>query len=239
VRALRLLRDGDYEKASGLYSRIEAESVRLKIGEPCLVPWARSAVSAHIGRGRPDQAEAVLGWLAGPVHALPCRWPRIAAHVGSAALAEAEHDRDAAEAHLQAALVLHHEVDLPLERVETLLHWGSFLRRAGRVADARDALRQAMTLTDASGARWLGRHVAEELAVAGGRRSRRASDALTPQEQRVAALAATGRSSREIALQLSLSVRTVETHLHRVYAKLGIHSHRELMARMPPGPKVT
>jgi DNA-binding CsgD family transcriptional regulator/tetratricopeptide (TPR) repeat protein len=240
VRALRLLREGDHEEASGLYSRLGAESARLKIGEPCLVPWARAAVGAHLGRGRPDEAEAVLAWLAGPAYALPCRWPRIAAHAGRAAQAEAANDRDGAESHLRAALALHDEVDLPLERVETLLQWGSFLRRAGRVADARDALRQAMTLTDATGATWLGRSVAEELAVAGGRRSRRAApDALTPQEGRVAALAGTGRSSREIAGQLSLSVRTVETHLHRVYAKLGIHSQRELMARMSPGPKVT
>ena len=46
----------------------------------------------------------------------------------------------------------------------------------------------------------------------------------------MARLAVTGRSSAEIAGQLSLSVRTIETHLGRVYAKLGIHSQRELMA---------
>ena len=64
----------------------------------------------------------------------------------------------------------------------------------------------------------------------GRRRPRESPDSLTPQEQRVAELAGAGRSCREIASQLSLSIRTIETHLHRIYAKLGIHSQRALMA---------
>jgi tetratricopeptide (TPR) repeat protein len=230
TRALRRLREGDHEAACGLYDQLEAESVRLAIGEPCLVPWARSAVTAYLGQGRREQAEIVLRWLEGATHRLPCRWPRIAAHVGRAGLAEAEGHRGVAESHFRAALTLHDEVDLPLERVETLLQWGSFLRRAGQVADARDALRQAIAVTDATGARWLARAVVEELTVAGGRRGRRGDpDALTAQEQRVADLAATGRSARQIAGQLSVSARTVET----------LHSHRELRARMRSGPKDT
>ena len=44
------------------------------------------------------------------------------------------------------------------------------------------------------------------------------------------ALAATGAGNPQIARQLSVSVSTVETHLERIYAKLGIHSRRELIA---------
>jgi DNA-binding CsgD family transcriptional regulator len=51
---------------------------------------------------------------------------------------------------------------------------------------------------------------------------------LTPREQRVARLAAEGRATPEIARDLNLSAKTVETHLFRVYRKLGIRSRAEL-----------
>jgi DNA-binding NarL/FixJ family response regulator len=91
---------------------------------------------------------------------------------------------------------------------------------------------------EASGAEWLAGQARDELRVAGGRRRRRHEDPsrLTAQEQRVAELAATGATNPEIARQFYLSVSTVETHLERVYAKLGIHSRRELMARSPGPP---
>ncbi|GAA3758264.1 LuxR family transcriptional regulator [Plantactinospora mayteni] len=55
-----------------------------------------------------------------------------------------------------------------------------------------------------------------------------ASPTLTARENEVAALAATGLPNREIATRLVVSARTVESHLARVYRKLGIGSRREL-----------
>lgn len=55
---------------------------------------------------------------------------------------------------------------------------------------------------------------------------------LTPTERRVAALVAAGRSNKEIASELFVTVRTVETHLTKVYAKLGVHSRTELVSRL-------
>ncbi len=55
-----------------------------------------------------------------------------------------------------------------------------------------------------------------------------AIDMLTSRERDVAALAAYGVSNAEIAQRLGLSIRTVETHLQRVYTKLGIHGRAEL-----------
>ncbi len=231
LRALRHFHEGRLDQACALYARLEAETARLGIAEPCLVPWARRAVTALVGHGRHVDAERVQAWVEGCSNRLPCRWPRIAAEVGRAVLAESGDDHLAAETHLRAALTLHGEVDLALEHVETLLHWGAFLRRTGRVVDGRGALRQALLLAERSGSLWLAGQVEKELTVARGRRRPRESpDSLTPQEQRVAELAGAGRSCREIASQLSLSIRTIETHLHRIYAKLGIHSQRALMA---------
>jgi DNA-binding CsgD family transcriptional regulator len=53
---------------------------------------------------------------------------------------------------------------------------------------------------------------------------------LTPTEQQVAQLAATGRTNREIAQELFITVKTVEANLSRVYRKLGVHSRAELIA---------
>lgn len=55
---------------------------------------------------------------------------------------------------------------------------------------------------------------------------------LSSRERDVAELAATGLSSRAIALRLTLSERTIENHLQRIYAKLGLHSRAELIARV-------
>ena len=51
---------------------------------------------------------------------------------------------------------------------------------------------------------------------------------LTRREREIAGLAATGASSRDIAEQLYLSVRTVDNHLSRVYVKLGVRGRHEL-----------
>jgi DNA-binding CsgD family transcriptional regulator len=55
---------------------------------------------------------------------------------------------------------------------------------------------------------------------------------LTETERRVAELAATGRTNREVAQELFMSPKTVGANLERVYRKLGIKSRAELGARM-------
>jgi DNA-binding NarL/FixJ family response regulator len=54
---------------------------------------------------------------------------------------------------------------------------------------------------------------------------------LTPTEERVAGLVAEGRSNKEVAEALFVSVRTVEANLTRIYSKLGIRSRTELASR--------
>jgi DNA-binding NarL/FixJ family response regulator len=60
---------------------------------------------------------------------------------------------------------------------------------------------------------------------------------LTPSEQRVAELAASGMTNRDVAAALFISPKTVEANLSRVYHKLGIRSRAELGRRVGPAPE--
>jgi DNA-binding CsgD family transcriptional regulator len=231
----RRLREGAAAEACEYYARLEATIDRMGIGEPCLPPWPRHAIGAYLAAGRVGDAERVLAWVQDRAQLMPCRFPRIAAAVGHAWLAELHGDYDTAQAGFDQALALHQEVDLPVEHAETLLGYGGFLRRRGQTARARRVLARAIEVAGAAQAGWLAGLAHTELRVAGGRRRRPAPRELTAQEGRVAALAGTGASNRQIARQLSVSVSTVETHLERIYAKLGIHSRHELIAAAARG----
>ncbi len=227
----RRLRDGAAAEACEYYTRLEATVDRMGIGEPCLPPWSRHAISAYLAAGRTGDAERVLAWVDDAAQRLPCRFPKIVVVTGRARLAEVGGDRDAAHHHFSDALALHKQVDLPVEHAETLLDYGAFLRRYGQPAQARRALAQAIQVAEDAQAGWLAGLAHAELRVAGGRRRQpSAASGLTAQESRVAALAATGASNPQIARQLSVSVRTIETHLERIYAKLGVRSRHELIA---------
>ena len=122
-----------------------------------------------------------------------------------------------------------------VELARALVDLGAALRRSNRRRDSRAPLREGLAIASACGAAPLAERARAEL-LASGARPRRAAlsgpDALTPSERRVADLAASGMSNREIAEQLVVTVRTVEFHLSRAYAKLDISSRRELAARL-------
>ncbi|HEY1990275.1 MAG TPA: LuxR C-terminal-related transcriptional regulator [Acidimicrobiales bacterium] len=231
AQAWRWLSNGHFAEACELYAEMEATATRVGIGEPGIVPWAGHAIAAYVGGGREDDARRLTLWVEDCARRLPSRWPRIAAAIGWARLAESAADHDEADRRFRQAVELHREVDLPLERLQTLLEYGKFLRRAGQPERSRQLLAEAVGLGESTGAVWLTNQSQEELRVAGGRRRRRREDprSLTPQEQRVAELAASGATNRDIARRLYLSVSTIETHLERIYTKLDIHSRRELM----------
>jgi DNA-binding NarL/FixJ family response regulator len=118
-----------------------------------------------------------------------------------------------------------------LERAHSLAALGAALRRSGQRAAAREPLAEALDLAARCGARPLVAAAREELKATGAR-PRRAwrtgVEALTPSELRVARLAAEGRSNREIAHELYVTLKTIEGHLARAYAKLGIDGRGQL-----------
>jgi DNA-binding NarL/FixJ family response regulator len=116
------------------------------------------------------------------------------------------------------------------------LVYGEWLRREGRRQDAREHLRTAHDLFAEIGMEAFAERTRRELQATGETVRRREADArddLTAQEAQIARLAREGLTNPEIGSQLFLSPRTVEWHLHKVFAKLAIQSRRELATALP------
>jgi DNA-binding CsgD family transcriptional regulator len=201
--------------------------------EPCLVPWAGVGLESHLRAKRPDRAKRLLEELTLSASTLPSRWPQAVIALGEAGLAATEGAREDVDERFAAAVALFAALGQPLEHAQALITFGMQLRRSGRPRDAREPLASALDICERAGAERLARLARAELAASGGRRRRRGEDgsALTAQERRVAALAAEGLANGEIATALHLSPKTVSSHLQHVYAKLGMHSRRELIRR--------
>jgi DNA-binding CsgD family transcriptional regulator len=137
-------------------------------------------------------------------------------------------DFSSAAKSFQYALATQEAVGMPFALARTLLAFGIVQRRAKQRRQARALLQQALMTFDALGASvWCGR-AQTELARIGGRR---ATTTLTATEQRVAELVALGRSNKEVASALFVTVKTVEATLSRIYTKLGIRSRAALARR--------
>jgi DNA-binding CsgD family transcriptional regulator len=225
------------------YSSLAAErahamidlATRLGVIQPCAVPWADTAMSALLRAGQYEEAEALIEHIAQVSVGWPCRWPAAVAETGRAGLAERAGHHRQADDHHQNAVALLDGTDLPLARVRALIDYGAFLRRTGHPQQSHVPLRRAVGEAEACGARRLAIAALAELRACGGRRARGQPTRLTPQQRRVADLAAGGSANAEIAAALNISVRTVEHHLQAAYAKLGIHSRHEIFSKPPIG----
>ncbi|HEY1003371.1 MAG TPA: LuxR C-terminal-related transcriptional regulator, partial [Streptosporangiaceae bacterium] len=111
------------------------------------------------------------------------------------------------------------------------LLYGEWLRRENRRLDARHQLNTAYSLFTDIGAEAFAERARRELLAAGEKARKREVDTqsqLTPQEKHIIRLARDGRTNAEIAAELFISTRTVEWHMRKVFAKLGITSRRDL-----------
>ncbi len=190
---------------------------------------ASDAVEAIVRGGRPaSEGEAPLALLRD--------WARHApsdANLSVTARAEALLERRPPDEGFSEALRLSRGLT-PFERARTGLLYGEWLRRQRRPSEARGHLRESAELFRSLGAQpWADRAENELRATGETARKRDPStlDQLTPQELQIAGLVASGLTNREIASQLFLSPRTVEYHLRKVFAKLGLASRIELIRR--------
>jgi DNA-binding CsgD family transcriptional regulator len=214
------------ERLTPLVEFVRAE----QICEPGLVRFVVDQVEALGELGRLDEAGELLAWYETNAEALGRRSALASALRCRGLLAAGAGDLDGSLALFERALEQHEAVPLPFDRARTLLAYGAALRRAKRKADARSALEEAVAAFDSLDAATLAEKARSELARIGGRR--RSEGGLTATERQIAELVAEGRSNKEVAAALFVSVKTVEANLSRVYAKLGIRSRAALAAQL-------
>ncbi len=192
--------------------------------------YVPDAVEALIHLGRLAEAEPMLALLERNGMRLDRPWMKAVAARCRAMMLAAQGDVDAANRAVEQALAEHDRLAMPFERARTQLLSGQLLRRQRQKEQAATTLRAALqTFEDLNTRLWADRARAELARADVG--TRRMSS-LSPSEQRVAELAASGMTNRDVAAALFISPKTVESNLARIYRKLGIHSRAELGRHM-------
>jgi DNA-binding NarL/FixJ family response regulator len=216
-------------RAAAAHAVLEPLITRSGLGNPWAEAAAADEIEALLGMGKIADAEALLAAFA--AQAERTHHPRASAAVArSAALAAATRDDlDEALRHADRAVELAVPSE-PLEHGRALLVLGLVARRAKRRRVAREALESALAVFDALPAPLWAQRAHAALERIGGRR--RSAGELTPSERRVADLVQAGKTNREIATELFITVHTVEKALTRAYAKLGVRSRTELARRL-------
>ena len=193
-----------------------------------------NVAEALITLDRLDEAEPYVAILERNGATLDRPWMTAAGGRCRAMLLAAGGDVGSAVETAQQALREHDRVPMQFERARTLLLLGKLQRRRRQKGAAYETLAAALTEFERLGTPVWAEQAREEIA----RTKVRSGDAtqLTPAERRVADLAASGMTNRDIAAALFIHPKTVETNLSRTYAKLGIRSRVELGRRLSQSP---
>jgi DNA-binding CsgD family transcriptional regulator len=193
--------------------------------------WPAELVEAAVRCGDGELATRGLEQLLRTTQASTTDWARGIEARSRALLSEGEE----ADRLYREAIARLGQTRMRVDLARSHLVYGEWLRRERRRLEARDQLRIACELFTAMGMDGFADRAARELLATGETARRRVvetTDQLTPQEMQVARLARTGLTNREIAGRLYVSPRTVEHHLRKVFAKLGITSRNQLNASL-------
>jgi DNA-binding CsgD family transcriptional regulator len=221
------LRSGQYEAAVGSCLPV------IRDDHPFTAEWMLpELIEAAVRSDQQQVARTAFATLADRTGAAATPWALGIRARCQALLAEGS---QAEAAYLEAISQLERSrAAVDLARAHLL--YGQWLRRGRRRRDARIQLRAADDMFLAMGARGFAEQAGGELRATGERARKRTPDTernLTPQEARIADLAAGGATNSEIAEQLFLSSSTVDYHLGKVFRKLGVRSRTELAHRVP------
>ena len=230
-RLAALVAAGRLEDAYELSVRTRELVGRLGMRHPADPMIAPTILGVLTETGRLDEAEAYLADVR-------TRAEKIDLHAFLAELVRHEVTLTAARGDVEAAMAMVGDMiagldDLPpgmvVQPVERARAWwaaGRVYRRGRMRRQATDALEKALEIFEQIGCKGRAELVVADLERAGGRRNH--ATTLTQTELAVARAAAAGRRNAEIAEQLFMSVKTVESLLTRCYRKLGIRSRVEL-----------
>jgi DNA-binding CsgD family transcriptional regulator len=202
------------------------------VSEPGVFPVAPELVETLAELGELDDARAVTARLRELAQEQAHPWARAGAERCEALilLVGESYDAEAAAA-LARAADAYEALGLRFDAARSLLALGRAQRRFKQWGLARAALERAAGTFDEIGSPGWAAQARAELTRVGARRPGPAGE-LTESERRAAELAAGGLSNKEIARELFVTVHTVEVHLSRAYAKLGVRSRGQLAQRL-------
>ena len=222
----------DPPAALGYLRRALAHADAIEVRLPTQFRFLGDLVEAATLAGELELAERVLAErLESAARRQPLPWTMAMAHRGRGLVATATGDVTGGLGQLDRAVsVFDTALPCPFERGRTPYTRGQTHRRAGHRRSARADLEEACRIFSDLGARaWLSRATAE-LGRIGGRSP--IGSTLSTSERHVAERAAAGLSNREIAAELMVSIRTVESQLSAVFRKLDVRSRGQLAAAL-------
>jgi DNA-binding CsgD family transcriptional regulator len=224
LRALLSNSLGRYQDA--VTAALEATESHREMGYVTLCSLAE-LVTAAAHAGRPAAAAQALARLTSMTEASGTDWA-LGVTAGCRAMLAAD---DSAEPDFREAIARLERTRIRGELARAHLYYGEWLRRRGRRNDARRELHTAHSMFTERGMASFAALAARELGATGEKVREAAhpeSSTLTPQETQIARLVRDGLSNAEIAGRLFISPRTVEWHLSKTFAKLGVTSRRQL-----------
>jgi DNA-binding CsgD family transcriptional regulator len=217
---------GNYEAAlrtlAPLLAVLEQMSNSTEIIAASFIPDAAEAMT---GLGRLDDAEHIVNMLERNGDRLDRAWMLAVGARCRSMLLAARGDLEGASSAAERALHEHRRLPMPFELARTQLLMGQLQRRRRRRETASAILQEALSTFEKMGTPLWAERARAELNRASGVRTHAE---LTATERRVAELAATGVTNREMAATLFISPKTVEANLSRIYRKLNIRSRAEL-----------
>jgi DNA-binding CsgD family transcriptional regulator len=195
---------------------------------PGIANWAAAELIEAASRsGMLDEAREAVEWISEMASASGTTWA-LGVQARSRALISSGEVADSA---FREAISWLEQTKVGSELARTHLLYGEWLRRERHRTDARDHLRTAHRMLETMGMESFAERARHELLATGEtarRRSASSTQELTAQEILIAQLARDGLSNPEIGSRLFISARTVQYHLGKVFAKLGINSRSQL-----------
>ncbi|GGJ34885.1 transcriptional regulator [Streptomyces brasiliensis] len=225
---------GRYEEAYAAAQRGAENLQELGLAIRSMVELVEAAARS----GRPARAAAAARQLDGMAQASGTDWA-----LGTSAMVRAQvSEGPAAEALYQEAIERLGRTKIQLTYARSRLLYGEWLRRENRRVDAREQLRIAYKVLSRIGIEGFTERAWHELRATGAtvrKRTLEMRTALTAQEAQIARLAGGGMTNPQIGAQLFISPHTVEWHLRKVFAKLGVASRKQLSSTLLEGTVVT
>jgi DNA-binding CsgD family transcriptional regulator len=191
-------------------------------------PWRLTGAEAALVLGRRDQAVQ----LAQEQHEIAERVGALHSRIRATTMLGLCSEPEPGLKLLARACELAESGPACVDGIRAWVELGAALRRANRRSEAREWLERAVDAAGEGGARTLYERARTELSATGARPRReallRGPKSLTPSERRIAEMAASGYSNREIAQALFVTPKTIEYHLRNAFRKLEIERRQEL-----------